>query len=130
MKIFLVEDAPLLRKVLRNTIEELGGEVVGESDSQDDALHGIAETSPEVVVLDLRLVTGNGVEVLRQMKASRPDVKVMVLTNCSQTHYRTRCLELGADYFFDKAADFPMFVGTLAGMSRGGVGRCTEGESR
>lgn len=104
MKVFLVEDSLLLRMVLRGMVAELGYDVIGESDSQDEALRGIEETMPDIVLLDLRLAQGNGVEVLRRTKTAWPMIRVMVLTNCSGAHYRRRCRELGADGFYDKVA--------------------------
>lgn len=115
MKFFLVEDAPLLRQVLRSAVEEMGGEVAGEADAQAAALKGIEAAVPDVVVLDLMLAEGNGVEVLKQVKTRCPKTRVVVLTNCAQPQYRRRCEALGADGFFDKTTDFSRFANTLAG---------------
>ena len=56
------------------------------------------------MILDVRLPRGNGVEVLQNIKKDRPNTKVIILTNYPE--YRGKCIELGADYFFDKLTEF------------------------
>lgn len=106
MNVFLVEDSPSIRDRLHVSIAESGGTVVGEADNQHDAIQGIVRCTPQLVILDIALAVGNGIEVLRSVKASLPSIRVIVLSNYSSPPYRNRCRELGADYFLDKNQEF------------------------
>lgn len=118
MKIFLVEDSPDIRERLHALIAAIPGvELVAEADNQEDALRGIFESHPDVVILDMRLASGTGMEVLRQVKAKQALIKVIVLTNFGYPQYRKRCMELGADYFLDKTREIGTFGGLLADLA-------------
>jgi DNA-binding NarL/FixJ family response regulator len=108
-KVFLVEDALPIRKRLRVTVEESGARVVGEASTESDALRGIRATQPALVVLDLHLAEGNGVEVLRHIKQDGLETVVVIMTNHAHDRYRQSCVELGADYFLNKTADYSRF---------------------
>jgi DNA-binding NarL/FixJ family response regulator len=118
MKILLVEDSRVLRERLRSLIAELPhAVVVGEADNERDALHCLSTYRPDTLVLDLKLKSGSGLSVLEHVKASYPQTTVLVLTNCGQPEYRGKCMDLGADYFFDKSRDFDAFSLCLNGMT-------------
>lgn len=106
MKVFLVEDSAAIRARLHLRVAEAGASVVGEADNQHDAIHGICSNPPHLVILDLALAEGNGVEVLRCVKSSFPQTKVIILSNYSSAPYRSKCSQLGADYFLDKNQEF------------------------
>lgn len=117
MKIFLVEDSPLIRDRLHAVIAEIGvARVVAEAEAPPAAIEGIAAHRPDVVVLDLNLAGGSGLEVLQALRANRPTPKVMVLTNYSDRFYRRKCLGLGAEWFFDKTLEFERVGETLRGL--------------
>ena len=118
MKILLVEDSRILRERLRALIGAIRGAIgVAEADAEADARERIDACRPDVVVLDLRLRAGSGLSVLEYLKASHPDVIVIVLTNYGHAEYRAKCLNLGADYFFDKSRDIDAFSGLLGELS-------------
>lgn len=106
MNILLVEDSPMMQERLRSMIAEISGaNLIAEVDNQLDAINMIERARPDVVILDLQLAGGNGMEVLRQIKPSLPATRVIVLTNNSYPQYRKKCLELGAECFLDKSRD-------------------------
>lgn len=92
----------MLREMLAN-VE--GADVVGEFASPGPAIASIRSNPPDVVVLDIQLVNGSGLEVLRAVGANHPDTKVLVFTNYAEDVYRRRCLEAGAHAFYDKKSD-------------------------
>ena len=105
MDVFLVEDSAGLRQRLVAELEEVPGmRVVGWADRESDATAAIARLRPRFVILDLRLAQGSGLGVLEAVKRLEPPPIVAVLTNYPEPQYRARCAELGADYFFYKAA--------------------------
>jgi DNA-binding NarL/FixJ family response regulator len=61
---------------------------------------------PDIVILDLNLQPGSGIAVLKNIKKHHADIKVMVLTNCTDEFYVNACKRANADYFFDKSFQF------------------------
>jgi DNA-binding NarL/FixJ family response regulator len=112
--IFIVDDSTAIRERLHSAIAEISGAlVVGEADSQEEALNMILISNVDIVVLDIQLMQGSGIEVLRQLKKMQPTTKVMVLTNHAYPQFRQECLKLGADGFLDKSKDFSLLDGVL-----------------
>ena len=66
-----------------------------------EAIDGVAELMPAVLILDMAMPGGGGFNVLRVVKQRPCTPLVIVLTN--HPAYRQRCLDAGADYFFDKS---------------------------
>lgn len=118
MKAYLVEDAVQIRDRLKSTVEDAGGQVVGMADTEADALAGLAQTRPDIAVVDLSLAQGSGIEVVRKIKITNPSLVVIVLTNFSDSKYRKICLDCGADYFMDKTIGFPLFVKLIEHYAR------------
>jgi DNA-binding NarL/FixJ family response regulator len=105
VNVFIVEDSVSMRSRLTAALEEVQGvRVVGEADGADAALFAIERLRPDLVIVDLRLAEGSGLTVIEDLKRLHPAPIVAVLTNYPYPQYRARCLALGADYFFDKAA--------------------------
>lgn len=105
MDVFLVEDSAGLRQRLVAAIEEVPGtRIVGWATGEDEATAAIGRLRPRFVVLDIRLAQGSGLGVLEAVKRLDPPPIIAVLTNYPEPQYRARCAELGADYFFYKAA--------------------------
>jgi len=109
---FLVEDNAVIRNNLIPTLAELGGvTVVAFAEGQSEALHwlGSHEAQWQLVIVDLFLKEGSGLGVITGCKARKPDSPVVVLTNYATADMQRRCLELGADAFFDKSSQLDEF---------------------
>lgn len=118
MKILLVEDSRVLRERIRDMITATPLAVlVAETDNEQDACAQLKKCAPDIVVLDLRLRNGSGLSVLEHIKAMYPKLISIILTNFGQPEYRDRCMDLGADYFFDKSRDIEAFEDLLAQLS-------------
>lgn len=115
MKVFLVEDAPLLRERLATLIASVpGASTVGQAAGAKEAIQAIHEAAPDAVVLDLHLQQGNGFEVLRALHESAPHIDVYVVTNFVDDSYRQTATRLGARGFFDKSTEFDKLREALA----------------
>jgi len=116
--VFIVEDSAPLRERLAELLGNIEGvSVVGEADSVCTAVEGILRTRPESVVLDIQLLDGSGVEVLRRVCPQAPEVVFVVLTNHANSQYRRICMEAGASHFLDKSTEIGKIREVIAGLS-------------
>lgn len=105
--VFIVDDSPVVRERLVTMISELPNvEIVGQADIAFEAIDSIRQLRPTFVVLDISMPGGSGMYVLETIKRERPGPTVIMLTNFAHDPYRQKCLQLGADYFFDKSTEF------------------------
>lgn len=122
MNVFVVEDSPSIRDLIRMSVEDVGGMIIGEAATQQEAITLIGVLNPDVVVIDLRLPDGNGIEVTRAVKKTHPGTIMIVLTNQARQQVEQACLAAGADHFFEKSStDYLHFRVLLQKLSR--VGR-------
>ncbi len=118
MSIVIVDDSAVVRHLLREMLAKVvGAEVVGEFASPAAAIESIRSNPPDVVLLDIQLVNGSGLEVLRAVSSDHPGVKVMVFTNYAEDVYRQRCLQAGAYAFYDKKSDLHVLRQALSGLA-------------
>lgn len=115
MKVFLVEDAPLLRERLQVMLAAIPGvRVVGHAAEAGPAIEGILAAGAEAVVHDIQLAQGSGFDVLRALRSRAPQVAVYMLTNFATDGYRKAAERLGARGFFDKSNDIGLLRAALA----------------
>jgi DNA-binding NarL/FixJ family response regulator len=118
MNVFIVEDALRTRSELADLLaDEMGFVVVGEAGSVREALVGIAATLPELVLLDISLPDGSGVEVLKFIRRQGWDLSVVVLTSDPYDALRIRCQSLGAAAVLDKLEGLEQVRGALLALS-------------
>jgi len=109
LRVLIVEDSKRLREQLGESIHSPGRiEVAGYAETETEAIDFLAQAPCQAVVLDLQLRQGNGLAVLKALRATAEGqaVTVIVLTNFAFPHFRDRSLKLGANYFFDKAKEY------------------------
>jgi len=107
MKLFIVEDSLPVRERLRGMLGVISGvQIVGEAECVTEAVAGILETKPAVVVLDLQLGTGSGFNVLDTVHRREPGIDFYMLSNFASEPYRRHAERLGARGFFDKSNEF------------------------
>jgi len=84
LRVLIVDDHDLFRTGLRNLLEEQGIHVVGEAGAGAEAVRGVRELAPDVVVMDLNMPGMTGVEATRQITGIAPLTRVLVLTISDQ----------------------------------------------
>lgn len=115
IRLFIVEDSSAILERLMRSIADLPGvDVVGSALDVAPAIAGLEEKHPDALILDLQLPSGNGLEVLRAVRKSQPNIQVMVFTNFAEDAYRELAMKAGAQEFLDKNADFPRVREILA----------------
>jgi DNA-binding NarL/FixJ family response regulator len=118
VRILIVDDSAAVRARLIARLAEAGLTVAGEAGTASAALAVARATEPDAVILDLHLPDRSGLEILPELKALVPLATVAVLTNHPDPEYRRRCLELGADHFFDKSAEVEALMDVFAGLRK------------
>jgi DNA-binding NarL/FixJ family response regulator len=120
LKVFITDDSILVRERLVGLISELETvELVGQAESVPEAIEAIQRLRPDVVILDIRLPGGNGIEVLKTIKQNVPAPIVIMLTAFPYRQFYEKCQEAGAEYFFDKASEFHHIVEVLKQLQDG-----------
>lgn len=114
LRVYIVDDSAAVRERLAGMLRELAGvEVAGEAADGDAAAAGVAATRPDVVLLDINLPGRNGLEVLRTIRNEPSPPRVYVLTNHPHPLYFKKCIDEGAEGFFDKTTEFHKAVETI-----------------
>lgn len=119
MRIVLVDDHPMYREGLRAALESASIEIVGEAATVAEALAVAVATEPDVVLMDLQLPDGSGIEATRAITARHPDTKVVVLTMTGDDDAVFAALAAGAAGYLLKGADRPAIIGAVEAVSRG-----------
>ena len=100
-RILIVDDEPVLRDVLRTLLEQ-HGYVTHSAVSAAEAVATVAEEEVDLVLLDLMLPDGSGLEVLPQIKAHDPQIPVIMMTAYSSVESAIEAMRLGAFHYVPK----------------------------
>ncbi len=104
MRAYIVEGSEIIRSRLASLLAEIEGlEVVGQTGSAGIAKENILRTQPDVVLIDVKLPDGNGLDLLAAIQEQGLGIRAIVMTYNPYQQYRKRAMELGADCFVDKA---------------------------
>lgn len=110
LRVFLVEDLPVVRNRIIESVEEIAGvKVVGFAENEEYALSWLATHHCDVLILDLQLQQGNGLGVLKALAEPDclPGLLKIVYSNHVSADMRRLATQFGAAYFFDKTLDTP-----------------------
>ena len=106
MRVLIADDSEVFVQRLARALGEISGvEIVAHARTGAEALEAICNLRPEVVILDIGMPEGSGIEVLESLKRRKITPFTIVLTNFAFAQYRKRCLQLGVRFFFDKSAE-------------------------
>lgn len=119
MMFFIVDDSGPVRERLTAMLSEIeGARVIGQASNVAEAIAGIRSLNPDIVILDIQMPDGSGIEVLKTVKQyARPPI-VMMLTNHAHPQYRKKCMEWGADFFLDKSSEIESLAAICEGVVR------------
>jgi DNA-binding NarL/FixJ family response regulator len=117
----LVDDDPLVRMGLRAIVDQQPDlAVVGEAGDGTEALRAVAETDPDVVLMDVRMPGMDGIEATRRLVAERPDrPRVLVITTFENDDYVYEALRAGASGFVLKRVTPVELVDAIRVVARG-----------
>ena len=107
MKIIIADDSKLIRDRIAERVKQIDSvNVVAQTTNSVETIEEIKKHKPDVLILDIRMPEGSGINVLKYIKQNKIRIITIVVTNYPIMQYKNKCFELGADYFFGKATEF------------------------
>ena len=96
IRVLIVDDHALFRRGLREHLEASGLDVVGEAEDAASAVALTAETEPEVVLMDIWMPGGSGIDATRRLRATVPDTRVLIMTVSTEEEVVAEAILAGA----------------------------------
>jgi two-component system NarL family response regulator len=119
MRIVLVDDHALFRDGVASLLLAWGHEVVGQAADGEEAVGLVDETSPDVVLMDLRMANVGGIEATARIKERHPEVAIVMLTVSEDEADLFRAIKAGAQGYLLKNLEAPQLRSMLEGVARG-----------
>jgi DNA-binding NarL/FixJ family response regulator len=121
-RVIIVDDHPIVRQGLRRLIDqEEDLAVCGEAESVREARQLVRELSPDVLIVDISLKQGDGLELVRDARAHYPSLPILVLSMHDETIYAERMLSAGANGYIMKQAASEQFLVAVRRVLEGGI---------
>lgn len=121
-RVFLVDDHPLVRRGLANVIAgEPDLEVCGEASDVLEALRDVEKAGPDIVVVDLSLKSGHGIDLIEQLKAKDERIKTLVSSMHDEMLFAERVLRAGAMGYVSKQEPPETLLQAIRQVLRGEV---------
>jgi DNA-binding NarL/FixJ family response regulator len=121
-RVLIVDDHPIVRQGLRRVMENEDDLMVcGEAETVRDARIAIKELNPDVVIADISLKQGDGIELVREVRAHYPRLPVLVLSMHDEAIYAERMLSAGASGYIMKQATSEQFLLSIRRILDGGI---------
>ncbi|MCA9062314.1 MAG: response regulator transcription factor [Planctomycetaceae bacterium] len=119
-RILIVDDHPLVREGLAARIAlHPDLEVCGEAASEDEAIALVAQTGPDLVLVDIALQSGHGIDLVKQIKKRHPSVKMLVVSGFQESLYAERSLRAGALGYLNKQESNEKVIAAIHTVLRG-----------
>ena len=121
IRVVVVDDDQDLRELMRMGLERGGFEVVGEAADGAAAVDLVAQSQPDLVMLDLHMPEVGGLEVLPAMRAEAPRAKFVVVSGINATHMLEATLDAGVAAFIEKGVSMRSILIHLERVARSGA---------
>ena len=120
IRILVVDDHEVVRAGLRALLREIGGmEIVGEAGSVAEAVREAARLAPEVILMDLRLPDGSGIDACREILSTAPQTRILFLTSYSDEQAVMSTVLAGAAGYLLKDIGYRVLVGAIRDAAAG-----------
>src|SRR5262245_26826460 len=121
IRALVTDDHAVIRRGLKELLADSRRiEVAGEASTTREALDQVRAGRWDVLILDINLPDKNGLDLLRELKAVRPDLPVLILTVCSEDQFAVRALRSGAAGYLTKASAPEQLVDAVEKVAQGG----------
>jgi DNA-binding NarL/FixJ family response regulator len=119
--VFLVDDHPMLRQGLKELLDSMGLQCCGEADDEPTALQEIPRRSPDLVIVDISLKKGDGLELIKKLKAQGCEAPALVSSMHDEKIYAERALHAGARGYISKDAPTETLIKAIKRVLDGGI---------
>jgi DNA-binding NarL/FixJ family response regulator len=120
-RVVIADDHAMFRDGLRELLTRSGSfEVVGEAGDAAQTLQAVRTLTFDVLILDLSMPGRSGVDLVRQVKAARPELPILVLTMHAEDQYAVRALAAGASAYLTKGSRAEVLLQALERLAAGG----------
>lgn len=122
IRLLLVDDHPVVRDGLIR-IQELEPriQIAGEASTMKSAVEAARRLNPDVILMDVRLSDGDGIDACRQIKAFAPHVRILFLTSYANNRFVLAAIESGAEGYLLKESDTQRIVDAIYSILNGGT---------
>lgn len=119
-RILIVDDHSMVREGLRLRISAFPDlDVCGEASSEDEAVSLIKLTNPQLIIVDISLKSGHGIELIKRVKANYPHIKMLVSSGFQESLYAERSLRAGALGYLNKQDSGEKVIEAIRTVLRG-----------
>jgi DNA-binding NarL/FixJ family response regulator len=119
-RVLIVDDHDVVREGLRSLLRKKAElSVVGEADSVGAAIQEAKRSEPDIVIMDVRLPDGSGVEACREIRAERPDTKVIILTSYADDEAVLASIMAGASGYLLKQTRGQVLIESIERVLKG-----------
>lgn len=112
-RVVLCDDAAFMRMMLKNLLTEGGFEVVGEASNGVEGVNKYKECSPDVVLMDITMPEMDGIQALKEIKATDPNAVVVMCSAMGQQAMVVESIQAGAKDFIVKPFDKDKVIETV-----------------
>lgn len=121
IKIFIADDHILIREGLKKILSlEKDIQIVDETDNSDDILPRVLKSKPDVVLLDISFPGRNGLEILKELSETIPNIKALILSMHPEEKFAVRAIKLGASGYITKDAASDELIKAIRKAAAGG----------
>jgi DNA-binding NarL/FixJ family response regulator len=120
-RVLIVDDHPMVRLGLSMNISaDPDFEVCGEAGSESEALELLRKISPDLMIVDVSLKEGNGIELIKQSRGRYPRLPILVVSGFKESLYGERALRAGASGYLNKQESHAKLIEALRMILKGG----------
>jgi len=121
-RVLIIDDHPIVRRGLTEMInQEPDLEVCGEAADMADALEQVQQRQPDVMVVDLSLKSGHGIDLIEQVKAINPSIRMLVSSMHDESLFAERALRAGALGYLSKQEPAGKLLDAIRQVARGEI---------
>jgi len=122
VRVLIVDDHPFMRRGLAQTINDMDEMTVcGEASDKAEGLQKVEELTPDLVVVDISLGDGSGIELIKEIKSRWPNTKMLVSSMHDESLFAERAIRAGALGFVNKGESSETFVEALRKVKDGNI---------
>jgi two-component system invasion response regulator UvrY len=122
IRVLIADPHDLARKGLAQILTDGPGTfVIDEAESGEEALHKACKNDYDLIVADILIFCGEGLDVLKELKSRSPELPVLALSVLPEEHYAVRALRAGASGYLIKGSTADELVGAIKTVATGGT---------